>query len=118
MFGSALKWRAAPSLAGAQIQLKHEIQGIGECHICMATLPGSVGLVAFKVFVVLRQPFLFWRSHVLDCLLESIDLMRPIRRNGCAVLQQTLVSLSALGQLVQHADSRRPESAAASKVSV
>ncbi len=27
---------------------------------------------------MLRQPFLFWRSHVLDCLLVCLDVVQPI----------------------------------------
>ncbi len=51
--------------------------------ICMDT--GPEGFVAFKAFVnnvVPRQPFLFWRPHVLDGLLASLDLMHTAYAYG------------------------------------
>ncbi len=44
--------------------------------ICRVTWAGRV--CKFTVFVLLRQPFFFWRSHVLDCLLASLDLMNVL----------------------------------------
>ncbi len=45
-----------------------------QCRLDHLTPHGMVGLIAFRVFVVPRQPFLFWRLHVLDCP-PPLDLM-------------------------------------------
>ena len=45
----------------------HVVRPVSTCTVA------AVGLVAFTVYVVLRQPFLFWRSHLRDCL-ASFDL--------------------------------------------
>ena len=62
---------------------------------CWSVLePGLLGFVVFTVFVVPRQPFPVWRSHVLDRLLAFLDFMSS--RVQLAHLKAALTLLTSM----------------------